>query len=254
MADADDSSGSVYEFYYWPSIPGRGEFVRVSLEDAGARYRDVARLPESEGGGVAALKRVLEGREGDMLPFAPPVLKAGSLVIAQTANILQWLGPRLGLVPGDERSRVYANQLQLTIADFIGETHDVHHPIAASLYYEDQKEEAKRRAILYLKERMLKFLGYFERVLERNQAAQGAYAVGTECSYVDLSLFQVMAGLGYAFPRGLSSLVDRLPLLHDLARRVAARPRMAAYLASPRRVPFNQHGIFRHYPELDELT
>jgi glutathione S-transferase len=253
MAD-EDSIDPVYELYYWPSIPGRGEFVRVSLEDAGARYRDVARLPESEGGGLAALKRILEGKDGPALPFAPPVLRAGPLVIAQTANILQWLAPRLGLVPADEESRIYANQLQLTIADFIGETHDVHHPIAASLYYEDQKEEAKRRAITYLKERMLKFLGYFERVLERNQAAQGRHAVGTACSYVDLPLFQVMAGLEYAFPRGLAALAARLPLLHDLARQVAARPRLAAYLASPRRVPFNQHGIFRHYPELDELA
>jgi glutathione S-transferase len=253
MAD-EDSTGPVYDLYYWPSIPGRGEFVRVSLEDAGARYRDVARLPESEGGGLAALKRILDGQGGPALPFAPPVLKVGPLVIAQTANILQWLGPRLGLVPADDEARTYANQLQLTISDFIGETHDVHHPIAASIYYEDQKEEAKRRAITYLKERMLKFLGYFERVLERNEASQGRHAVGTACSYVDLSLFQVMAGLEYAFPRGLAALAPQLPLLHGLARQVAARPRLAAYLASPRRIPFNQHGIFRHYPELDELA
>ena len=91
-----------YELYYWPSIQGRGEFVRLALEDAGAEYVDVARLPKRGGRGIPALMRFLESRSVEHPPFAPPFLKAGRLVIAQTANILLFLGPRLGLVPKNE--------------------------------------------------------------------------------------------------------------------------------------------------------
>jgi glutathione S-transferase len=243
--------GETYELYYWPSIQGRGEFVRLAMEAAGAPYVDVARRPAEEGGGVKALTAMLASVSGGGPFFAPPILRHRGVTLSQTAAILQYLGPRLGLVPEDEASRLQANHLQLTIADFVLEAHDVHHPIASSLYYHEQKPEAARRAELFTKNRIPKYLGYFERVLEQNAASGGRHAVGTELSYVDLSLFQILAGLGYAFPRALSRAAGALPRLAALRERVAATPAVAAYLASPRRVAFNEHGIFRHYPELD---
>ncbi len=239
-----------YELYYWPEIPGRGEFVRLALEAGGADYVDVARQPKASGGGVRAMMTLLEGESLALAPFAPPFLKQGDLVIAQTALILQFLGPRLHLVPDDEKSRLAAQQLMLTIADAVVEAHDVHHPIGASLYYEDQKPEAARRAQLFVKERIPKFLGYFERALANN-AAKGEHFVGKALSYVDLSMFQLLGGLDYAFPNAMAAREKDIPHLRALARRVAVEPRVAAYLASDRRLPFNQQGIFRHYPELD---
>jgi glutathione S-transferase len=200
--------------------------------------------------GVRAIVSWLEDRGLGQPPFAPPFLKAGRLVIAQTTNILLYLGPRLGLVPRSESGRLWANQLQLTIADFVDEIHDMHHPIAGSLYFEDQKPEAWRRSGHFRKERLPKFLGYFEKVLARNASAKG-YAIGRAVSYVDLSLFQLMAGLHYALPNVMAEARARHPRLHALHDRIAARPRIAAYLASPRRQAFNQQGLFRHYPELD---
>ena len=238
----------IYQLYYWPSIQGRGELIRLALEDAGAPYLDVARRPESEGGGIKAMMRLLQQEGARPVPFAPPILTWGELTLAQSANILQWLAPRLGLVPDDEASRLAAHQVQLTISDFLVEAHDVHHPIASSLYYDDQTTEARRRAPHFVNERLPKFLGYFERVLRSND---GRHAVGSEVSYVDLSLFQVVAGLEYAFPSALARLRASVPALMDLHERIAARPRLAAYLASGRRIPFNEKGIFRHYPELD---
>ncbi|MFO0760736.1 MAG: glutathione S-transferase family protein [Byssovorax sp.] len=236
-----------YELFYWPSIQGRGEFIRLALEEAGADYVDVARLSASEGGGVPAMMKVMKDSAG-LEPFAPPFLRAGDLVVAQVANILLFLGPRLGLVPGDEASRLRANQLQLTIADFVAEVHDTHHPIATGLYYEDQKAEARARARGFIAERMPKFLGYFERVLEKNG---GEHLVGAALSYVDLSMFQVLTGLEYAFPNATSAVRGNHPRLFALRDAVAARPKITAYLTSPRRLPFNESGIFRRYPELD---
>jgi glutathione S-transferase len=241
-----------YALYYWPSIQGRGEFVRLPLEEAAADYVDVARLPPRSGKGLGlpALMRLLDDTKTEHPPFAPPFLKAGALLIGQTANILFYLGPRLGLAPGTESGRLWVHQLQLTIADLIGEVHDTHHPIATNRYYRDQKNEALRRAADFTRHRLPKFLGYFERVLAHNPR-RGGYMVGGRLSYVDLSIFQMIAGLRYAFPRAMTRLESRhrgLVAVHD---RVAARPRIAAYLASARRLPFNQEGIFRHYPELD---
>ena len=236
-----------YELYYWPGIQGRGEFVRLALEDAGAAYVDVARQPR----GMAAMSRFLESRLVKRPPFAPPFLKAGKLVIGQTTNILFYLGPRLGLAPKDDAARLWAHQLQLTIADWVAEIHDSHHPIASSLYYEDQKREAKRRAEIFRTERLRKFLEYFDQILERNGSR---VLVGNAVSYVDLSLFQMIEGLRYAFPCAMTKQqrqYRRVIALHD---RVAARPRLAAYLASERRLPFNEEGIFRHYPELDDRS
>lgn len=240
----------IYELFYWPGIQGRGEFVRLALEEGGADYVDIAREPEAEGGGVAALQSILTSGEVERPPFAPPFLKAGRRLIGQTANILLFLGGRLGLAPRDESTKLWTHQLQLTIADFVDEIHDTHHPIAGSLYYEEQKPEAKRRAEAFLEERVPKFLGYFESVLERNPAKRGGL-VGSKLTYADLSMAQVIAGLGYAFPRRAGAALKTHPRLRALHERVFARPRIARYVASDRRLPFNDHGLFRHYDELD---
>lgn len=232
-----------YELYYWPSIQGRGEFVRLALEDAGADYVDVAR-ERRKGMGMAAMLTLMDSAARP--PFAPPFLKAGRVLIAQTANILFYLGPRLALAPKSESDRLWAHQLQLTIADCVAEAHDVHHPIAGSLYYDDQKAEALRAARHFTRERMPKYLGYFERVLARKP-----WILGRQATYVDLSLFQLLAGLRYAFPRAMKKCARKTPRLATLAERVAERPRLAAYLSSPRRLPGNEQDVFRHYPELD---
>jgi len=239
----------VYELYYWPTIQGRGEFVRLALEEAGARYRDVAR-ESGKGAGVSALMRFLEGRDAVRPPFAPPFLKAGRLVIGQTANILQFLGPRHGLAPKDEGGRLWTHQLQLTMADFVVEIHDTHHPVSGNLYFEEQKKEARRRTADFLKNRAPKFLGYFERVLARG-ARGGRYLVGAQLTYADLSMFQIIAGLSYAFPSATLKWTRAYRRVFALHERVQQRPRTAAYLASPRRLAFNNQGIFRHYAELD---
>jgi glutathione S-transferase len=234
-----------YELYYWPEIQGRGEFVRLALEEAGADYVDVARGK----GGSGAMFKLMEGERVKSPPFAPPFLKAGKLVIGQTANILLFLGARHGLAPREEAGRLWVHQLQLTVADFVVEAHDTHHPIASGLYYEDQKKEAKRRAADFLENRAPKYFGYFEDVLARNRGSK--YLVGKRLTYADLSLFQIVAGMRYAFPNASAKLekkVPRVAAVHDL---IAKRPRVAAYLATERRMPFNEMGIFRHYKELD---
>jgi len=233
-----------YELYYWPEIQGRGEFVRLALEDAGVEYIDVARRR----GGTSAMLKLLDDEKIKTPPFAPPFLKAGTVLIGQTANILLFLGSRHGLAPAGEAGRLWTHQLQLTIADFVVEIHDTHHPIASSLYYEDQRKEARRRTQDFLKSRAPKYLGYFERVLERSA---GKYLVGRTATYADLSLFQVVAGLRYAFPRAMARLEKRHPRVVGVHDRVGERERIAAYLDSDRRIPFNQMGIFRHYQELD---
>jgi glutathione S-transferase len=234
-----------YELYYWPEIQGRGEFVRLALEEVDADYVDVARRK----GGTAAMFKLLDGERVKQPPFAPPFLKAGKLLIGQTTNILLFLGARHGLAPKDEAGRLWVHQLQLTVADFVVEAHDAHHPIGSGLYYEDQKKEAKRRAADFLKNRAPKYFGYFERVLERNRGSK--YLAGKRLTYADLSLFQIIAGMRYAFPKAMAKLEKRIPRAVAVHDRVAARPRIAAHLASDRRIPFNEYGIFRHYKELD---
>jgi glutathione S-transferase len=231
-----------YELYYWPEIQGRGEYVRLALEEAGAAYADVAR----EAGGTAKMMRMME--QGGTPSFAPPFLKAGKLVIGQTANILLYLGARHSLAPKTEAGKLWVHQLQLTIADLVLEIHDTHHPLGPSLYYEDQKAPAKRRSEGFWKERVPKYLGYFEQILK---AGGGAYVTGRRVSYVDLSLFQIIDGLRYAFPKRMKAFEDDVPGLLGLRDRVAARPNIKAYLASERRIPFNESGIFRCYKELD---
>jgi glutathione S-transferase len=240
-----------YELFYWPGIQGRGEFVRLAFEAAGVPYVDVGRLPASRGGGSAVVARLLKVSGPWLTPLGPPALRHGDVLVAQTAAILQWLSPRLGLVPRPEASRLRAHQIQLTIADLVAEVHDTHHPIAVSLYYEDQRREAARRVPFFVRERIPMFLRYLDHTLDSNPAGKGRWLVGGGLSYVDLSTFQVVAGLRYALPRAMARQERRVPRLGALHDRVAALPRIAAYLASERRIPFNESGIFRHYPELD---
>ncbi|WP_315765750.1 MULTISPECIES: glutathione S-transferase [unclassified Bradyrhizobium] len=231
-----------YELYYWPMIQGRGEYVRLALEEAGADYRDVAREP----GGMAAMTKMLGAKRGTP-PFAPPFLKAGKLVIGQVANILFYLGGRLDLAPKTEAGQLWVHQLQLTITDLVVEIHDTHHPLGPTLYYEDQRPAAKKRTAEFWNERVPKFLGYFEDILKDN----GPYVTGRRLAYIDLSLFQIVDGLRYAFPQRMKAFERKIPGLVGLHDRVAARPNIAAYLASERRIPFNEDGIFRHYKALD---
>lgn len=239
----------MYALYYWPTIQGRGEFIRLSLEEANAPYRDVAR-ESGKGAGVPALLHFLQGRNIAQPPFAPPFLQAGRLVIGQTANILQFLGARHALAPLTMRGRLWTHELQLTIADLVAEVHDTHHPIAVDLYYEDQLKEARRKAADFLKNRVPKYLGYFEKILAANSRG-GKYLLGAKLSYVDLSLFQIVAGLSYAFPNAMARTASKYRRLFALHARIQERPRISAYLASPRRIAFNEDGIFRRYPELD---
>ncbi|RRQ20791.1 glutathione S-transferase [Thiohalobacter thiocyanaticus] len=236
-----------HELFYWPSIQGRGEFVRLALEEAGADYVDVAREGE---GGMQTMLDLMENPALKRPPFAPPFLRAGRQIIAQTANILHYLGPRLGLAPDSETNRIWAHQLQLTVEDFVVDIHDTHHPVGSNLYYEDQRPEARRRAEFFREERAPELLNYFELVLQRNSGV-GGHMVGRSLSYVDLSMFQIVTGLRYAFPKLMSRLEPDIPGLIALHDRAAKRPNLAAYLASERRLPFSEEGIFRHYPELD---
>ncbi len=235
-----------YELYYWPTIQGRGEFIRLALEEAGADYVDVAR--QAGESGVRAMMKLFDGKRITRPPFAPPFLKAGKLVIAQTANILLYLGPRLKLAPRDEAGRLWAHQLQLTVTDLVAEIHDTHHPISSSLYFEQQRPSARRRTAYFWRHRVPKFLGYFEHVLHKNG---GQYLVGRRLSYVDLSLFQIVEGLRHAFPRRMRRFERKVPGVIALHDRVAKRPRVKAYIASKRRIAFNESGIFRYYKELD---
>ena len=237
-----------YQLYYWPNIPGRGEFVRLVLEEAGAAYRDVGRESKQQGGGVEAVVAFWAGKNAGHPVFAPPVLKHGDLVVAQTAAICHYLGRRHDLAPGGESGELLALELQLTIADLVAEVHDTHHPISSALYYEDQKPAAKRRAKNFVKDRLPRFLGYFERVLGESG---GDWLLAPGLSHADLSLFQALEGLDYAFPRAFAKASKSTPRVLALRERVRARPRIAAYLASERRMAFNQEGIFRRYPELD---
>ncbi|MGJ5154586.1 glutathione S-transferase [Bradyrhizobium sp. HKCCYLR1023] len=231
-----------YELYYWPMIQGRGEYVRLALEEAGAAYRDVARED-----GIGTMTAMMEA-VSDTPPFAPPFLRAGRRVIGQTANILLFLGSRHGLAPKAEAGQLWVHQLQLTVTDFVVEIHDTHHPLGPTLYYEDQRAPARKRTAEFWSERVPKFLGYFEQLLSKSG---GAYVTGRRLTYVDLSLFQIVAGLRYAFPHRMTAFERNIPGLVALHDRVAARPNISAYLASDRRIPFNEDGIFRHYKALD---
>ncbi|MCX4246864.1 glutathione S-transferase [Paraliomyxa miuraensis] len=241
-----------YSLYYWPSLPGRGEFVRLVLEQAGAPYDDVARRPKEDGGGSGAVMAQLSA-PGGLRPLAPPVLVHGTVRLAQMPNICAWLAARHGLVPDQEDARAEAMQLQLTLADLVAEAHDTHHPVVKGDYYEVQKSEARRYAKQFVEQRLPKFLRYFEAVLQANAEGQGRHLLGSSLTYVDLSMNQVLHGLEYAFPRAFARVVGELPGLVALREHVDGLPRISAYRASPRYLPFNESGIFRRYPELDAV-
>jgi glutathione S-transferase len=239
-----------FELFYWPGIPGRGEFVRLVLEEAGADWVDVGLLPEDKGGGGKVVARLLG--QGPVPAYAPPVLKVGDVVVSQAPNICSYLGERFGLVPKDEASRLHARQFQLTVADVVAEAHDAHHPIAAMKYFEEQKDAAMQRAQDFRTTRIPKYLGYFESVLEANTQGGGQYLLGRDFSYPELALYQLVNGLLYAFPNAMRRIAPQVPGVMALRQRVSERPRIAAYKQSPRAQPFNEQGIFRHYPELDD--
>jgi glutathione S-transferase len=243
-----------YQLHYWPGIQGRGEFVRLALETTGAPYVDVARGDPKTGGGMPAMLHYLDDADVKRPPFACPFLVDGKVVVAQTAAILLYLGPRLGLVPAGEADRLWVHQIQLTLADLVDEAHDTHHPVGGSLYYEDQKPEALRRAQEFRRERLPKFLGWCEAILQRNGGnakREVPRLVGARLTYADLSLFQVVDGLLYAFPKATRRALRKTPTVAALHEGVPRHRRLAAYLASERRIPFNEQGIFRRYPELD---
>lgn len=239
-----------YELHYWPSIQGRGEFVRLALEAAGAPYIDVARGAADAGQGTPALLRCMQDRTLTQPPFAPPFLKDGGVLVGQTAAILHYLAPKLKLVARSEQARVWTQQIQLTVCDMVTEAHDTHHPVGTGLYYDDQKPEALRRATEFCRARLPKYLLWFESIVVRNPAGP-RHLVGGKVSYADLSLFQLVEGLRYAFPNAAQRALASTPAVVRLHDRIAALPRVAAYLRSERRLPFNEQGIFRRYPELD---
>ncbi len=239
-----------YELYYWDGLQGRGEFIRLALEEAEAPYVDVVRGSEKDHQGTAAMMRLLNSKTEPHIPFAPPFLRDGDLIVSQVANILLYLGPKLRLLPGKKKLHYVANGLQLTITDIVAEVHDTHHPIATTLYYEDQKPAAKKRAADFLDNRLPKYMGYFERVLQQNPDGR-KHILGSRLTYVDLSLFQLVDGLCYAFPRATRRFPTEYPALAALHDAVQMLPNIARYLQSDRRVAFNESGVFRHYPELD---
>ena len=231
----------IYRLWYWPSIPGRGEFVRLPLEAAGIAYEDCAREQ-----GVSAMIADMGSRKRRG-PFAPPYLVLpDDRAIAQTSNILLYLGDTHGIAPEDAADRLWVHQVQLTVADMIAEVHQAHHPVGVGAYYEQQKSEAARFATEFRAQRMPKYLGWFEKALGESE-----WIGGDSWSYADCSLFQLIEGLRYMFPDRMMALEPRIPALVALHDRVAELPGIAAYGESKRRTPFNEDGIFRHYPELD---
>lgn len=242
-----------FEFYYWPMIQGRGEVVRLALEEAGADYIDVARLPGDQEDNRAAILEILQDTTQEYPPFAPPFLKDpenNNLMIAQAANILNYVTPKIGLAPKDEAGRIFAHQIQLTVTDLLMEVHDTHHAVASALYYEDQIEESKKRAANFIEHRIPKHMGYYEQVITNN-ASESGWMIGDALTYPDLSMFQMVEGLRYAFPNALAKVEATYPKMIALRDKVAEQPNTAAYLSSDRRIDFNEMGVFRHYPELD---
>jgi glutathione S-transferase len=231
-----------YDLWYWPGIEGRGEFIRLVLEGAGIAYHDRARED-----GLDALLKDKASRTG-FVPFAPPYLVKGDFAIAQVAHILAWLTDKHGLGSGNVETDLQLIQLQLTITDIVTEAHNVHHPVAIDKYYREQKDEAARAAASFRNARMPKYFDYFEVALGVNE---DAFVLGEKWSHVDTSLFQLVEGLSYMFPRRMAALKPNYPRLHAVRDAVAQIDGIAAYLASERRLPFSEEGLFRHYPELD---
>ncbi|KAL1639271.1 hypothetical protein SLS58_008113 [Diplodia intermedia] len=251
-----------YELLYHPGIPGRGEYIRLVLEAAGTPYSEPAR-EKGKAGYDAVLATCSPSSTGDAdgnpPVFAPPALRvpgAGrdgkALVIAQTPNIIQYLAPKVGLAPADEADALHASQIMLTALDLSNETHDSHHPIAVSLYYEDQKDAAKQRAKDFRENRIPKFFSYFERSLKGNEESGGGkYLVGDKLTHADTTVWQVIDGLLFAFPKELEARKEEFPLIFGkFYPGIKEEKGLKEYLASDRRLKYSQ-GLYRHYPELD---
>jgi glutathione S-transferase len=235
----------VHRLYYWPNLQGRGEFVRLVLEAAGVPYEDVARVHPDGAREVMAF--MTADREGQ-LPFAPPVLVVGEHVLAQMPVIVRYLGEAHGLAGTDPIANAHVQQLVLTWCDVVDEVHAVHHPVSTAWFYEQQRDEAIVAARLFRDERLVRWLQWGERTLQRHG---GDWLAGSRMTVADLAAFQVVTGLRHMFPVAMGRTRGRHPGLMALVDRVAAVPRVAAYLESDRRIPFNLDGIFRAYPELD---
>lgn len=231
-----------YRLWYWPTIQGRGEFIRLPLEAAGIAYEDCAR---AQGADALIANMKSHVRRG---PFAPPYLEFDGTTIAQVANILMYLGERNEVAPSAMFDRTWLHQLQLTIADMVAEVHDVHHPVSASAYYEDQKDAALKAAEAFRTERIPKFFAHFEAAVDANP---GEWLIDHRWTYADTSLFQLVEGLRYMFPRRMAAIEGDYPGIVRIHDQVAALPGIKAYLKSDRRIAFNEQGIFRRYPELD---
>ena len=214
------------------------------------------------------------GEGGNPPSLAPPILRHGDLLINQLPNILLYLGPQLGLAPywdEDPNGIYYINELALTASDGLSnEAHDTHHPIAAGAYYEDQKEEAKKKAKDYIKNRLPKFVGYFERVLKSEASKGGEWLYGGKLTYADLVLFHTVDGVSFAFPKALEKMKKsgEYDGVFNLIERIRSRDNIKKYLESDRRQKYSK-GIYRkssliyivswercltlpgHYPELD---
>lgn len=250
-----------FELLYHPSVPGRGEFIRLALEAASIPYNDVANN-DKKGYSIvqaACSPKSTGDTDGNPPAFAPPALRvpgAGkdgkTLLIYQTPNILIYLGPHLGLAPEDEVERLWVNQNMLTALDLNNETHDTHHPIAVMQYYEDQKEEALKKSKNFRENRIPKYFSFFERVLKGNEeTGKGKYLVSDMLTYADTTLWQVMDGLHFAFPKELEARSNDYPLLFGtFYPSIKEEKHLKEYLASDRRLPYSM-GVFRHYPELD---
>ncbi|KAL3427778.1 glutathione s-transferase [Phlyctema vagabunda] len=253
-ASVENENGAPYELIYWPGMPGRGEHVRLLFEEAGVPYSDAAKSDDAIPLVTTQISASNLGDAENPPPLAPPILKHGNLTLSQTSNILLYLGERFDLAGGLPDGKWRVNSLALTALDGLSnEAHDTHHPIASSLYYEDQKDEALRKAKDYRETRLPKFLAYFQRVLHGEASKGGEWLYGGTFTYADLVLFQCLDGLKFAFPKALQRLekggeYDTVFKLYDS---VKSRPKIKAYLESERRVEYSQ-GIYRHYPELDD--
>lgn len=249
------SQDDTYELIYWPSIPGRGEFIRLIFEEAGAPYSDVAKNPDE------AMKAVMDygsaknlGDDTNPAVFAVPVLNHGDLTIHQTPTILQYLAPKFGLAPKEGHGVWHLNQIVLTILDGLSnEIHDTHHPLGTNLYYEDQKPEAKRRAKSFREERLPKYLRYVQRLLDSKTSGDGPWLYGGGLTYADLVLFQALDGTKFAFPKSIEKLEKSGDYdgVFKLYQAVKERPNIKQYLESDRRAAYSD-GIYRYYPELEE--
>ena len=194
---------------------------------------------------------LLHGEGTSHIPFAPPFLRDGGVIVSHAAAILLYPGRADRTRANRRRTGAYGRTRYRAITDIVAEVYNSHHPIDADKWFHEQKDAAIARAAVFRRDRMPKYsFGWFERLLAANPAGVD-HLVGGFVTYADLSLFQLVEGLRFAFPLASERTLARLPRVTALHKAMAERPRLKAYLASERRVPFKETGIFRRYPELD---